>query len=417
MDRSFWSAKDSCIHLLFEEQAARNPDNIAVCHGAQSLTYQALNQRSNKLAHALLKKGVQRHEAVVIYLEEPMEQITAIFAVLKAGAVFVCLDTAYPMKRLKQIIDQVRPKHILSNLNAFNVSDICSVAEDFIDATTIIDYGTGFFEDAIDSNPNLPQNPKDPLYIVYTSGSTGIPKGILQCHGSSCQYMEWQSKRFDIKPGKRVGQWASIAYDASYSEIFGALCFGATLYVNDAALRGNASAIAEWILDNKINTIQLIPSFCRLVLESFKHFALRQQNQLKQNLEYMMLAGERLPIELAREWLDFFQDKPKLYNLYGPSEIVLATEHLITESSLQKKSIPIGHPFLGRNILILDENKKLCGIGCPGEIYIQSPYVHLATSTKRQKQTESICKIPCMTIIPIRYIKQVIEVDGSIFMN
>lgn len=216
--------------------------------------------------------------------------------------------------------------------------------------------------------------------------------------------MEWQSNLFKIHSAKRVGQWASITYDASYSEIFGALCFGATLCISNNADRKDPAAIADWLITEKINVIQLVPSFCSLVLQSFVTRYPSPQNNLS-HLEYVLLAGERLPVEFARVFQHYFKNATRLYNLYGPSEIVLTSQYLVDELPENLTNIPIGCPFTGRQILILDKYNQLCPLRVPGEIYIKSPYLTLGYYKQLEESARVYIQNPLHNDYPDRVYK------------
>lgn len=394
IDHSGFS-KDKCLHELFESCVERNPSDIAISYHGNQISYDDLNKRSNQIAHGLIELKVQRNQPIAVMLETGIEQVASLLAINKAGGVFVCLDQVYPINRLKQILEEVKPICFISDHACLHKYDkflrefqqeighqmyIVNIAANQNAAFAMSgDYYIphDFFMSCELTNPNLNLSPSNHVYIVYTSGSTGRPKGILQANGNSSQYMEWQSNQFQIEPKKRVAQWASITYDASYSEIFGTLCFGATLCMPNPEDRVDPRAMADWLVREKINVIQLVPSFCKHVLQNIiSKYPVYVEDKLKY-LESVMLAGERLPIELAREWQNYFNGKTRLYNLYGPSEIVLTTQYLIGDLSPYLNSVPIGAPFAGRQILILDKYQQLCAIGVPGEIYIKSPYLTL----------------------------------------
>lgn len=376
-------AKNKCLHEHFERWVEVTPKTVALSYQGNEVSYQELNQRSNQIANRLMKLDVEKGQIIATMLEVGVDQIATLLAINKIGGVFVCLDQAYPTMRLKQILNEVMPACII-----LDDSGLCAHHQSFVSFQQEIDREICIMnlsddrsievqgnEASLFTSLNLDILPTDPVYIAYTSGSTGKPKGIVQTHGCSSQYMEWQSRQFQIGPQTRVAQWAAITYDASYSEIFGALCFGATLYIAESSIRKDPYAMMEWIVSEKINVIQLVPSFCKLLLQCFITKNAKQERDILLHLECVLLAGERLPIELAREFQAYFNGKPKLYNLYGPSEIVLATQYLVNKLPLVSDNIPIGAPFAGRQILILDKNHSLCPLRIPGDIYIKSPYL------------------------------------------
>lgn len=379
------------IHQLFERQAELNPNAIAITFEHENISYSKLNARSNCIANALLNIGIQTQQPVILLLENGCAQIAALLAVLKASATFVCLDPCHPTKRLQEIISEVTPPIVIVDLVcAHRHSELfgqLGKAEFMIlllDAENIEAQGTGlskrvygqkFLETCSTTNPNINVNPSASAYIVYTSGSTGKPKGIVQSHQSFLQFITWQSQQFNIRAPQRFAQWASIAYDASYCEIFGTLCFGATLCMATASVRYNPKFLVQWLREEGVTILQFVPSFCWQMLEILKDEGQNRDYHPLPDLKYLLLAGERLPVDLANTWLYAFPNPPKLYNLYGPTESVLATYYPVTDVDPDRHSIPIGYAIDGREILILDRDGQRCPTGVSGEIYIRSQYL------------------------------------------
>lgn len=377
------------IHELFEEQAEREPNAPALSFNGQQMTYAALNEGSNQIAHGLLQMGVACGAPVAIMLDSSPRQIMVLLGILKIGCHFVCLDPNYPAARLKMILAEVKPSCLvceragLKNQNSLIeqvqqesscllvVIDQKEHAEE-VSPANLVD-GSSWFQTCEKRNPVCRVSPTELAYIVYTSGSTGQPKGIMQTHESFCQFIEWQSRQFKIQAPRRIAQWAAITYDASYAEIFAALCFGATLCLAPSELKADPAAVVNWARREKISLLQLVPSFCRQVLEILEaENPAPNQNPLP-DLEFMLLAGEMLPVELTRAWFGLFPGcPPQLYNLYGPTESILATYYRVSQADKQRHLIPIGQAIAGRQILVLDQQKQLCPIGVKGEIYIRS---------------------------------------------
>ncbi|MGB9182076.1 MAG: amino acid adenylation domain-containing protein [Pyrinomonadaceae bacterium] len=392
-----WGLVDSyrqkqCLHQMFEAQVERNPHALALAFQDQSLSYAELNARSNQLVHALRSQGLRPRQRVAICLHSGPSQIIALLATLKAGACFICLDPHHPASRLRQILDEVTPAVLISESACLNIREtlfrqfrdeqdyklvLMDDAESLPEQGGVAEAqdGSHWLETYPTSNPAALVSPRDLAYIVYTSGSTGRPKGIMQSHHSFCQFVEWMSRQFGIEAGKRIAQWASITYDAAYAEIFSALCAGATLCMTTAETKGNPLAALQWVRSEKIALLQTVPSFCRQLLQTIEaEGGSREDNSLR-HLEWMLLAGEALPVSLARMWRERFFAGPKLCNLYGPTETVLATYHVVEEISEEQRSVSVGQAIEGRQILILDKQQQVCPVGIAGEIYIRSPYL------------------------------------------
>jgi len=380
-DRSAVEPVGRSVHQLFEQQVTRDPHATAVSFNGEQFTYGELDQRSNQIAHGLLESGIRRGQPVAVMLDTSVLQIAALLGVLKAGCHFVCLDDRYPAARLEQMLSEVGPPCLIAG-----AAQLASHAELLSGDTVVLDEEN--FVNCARTAPEVEVGPDDLVYIVYTSGSTGRPKGIMQTHAGLCQFVEWKARQFGITPGKRIAQWAAITYDAAYDEIFGALCCGATLCMTGALVRSEPQAVAEWLRDEQISLFTTVPSFGRQVLQML------QTDERELNMEAMLLAGEALPVSLADAWLQQFPQGPRLYNLYGPTESVLATYQHVSGSDLMRRSIPVGRAIDGRHLLIIDQHGKLSPIGGTGEIYIRSPYLSRGYVAQPEQTAQAFVQNP-----------------------
>lgn len=380
-----------CIHQLFEAQVDRIPGATALSFNGERVTYAQLNAMSNRIAQSIIRLEASPGRPLAVMLDTGVQQIAAILGGLKSGRPFVCLDPKYPAARINRILQDADPSCLISD--SLCMSAHLGVVRQFMEAGAEkviislsdrkaegagIDLATCYLdlvEEQSSNNPNLVIDPSDSAYLAYTSGSSGSPKGIVQSHAAFCQFIEWQSRQFKIGDKGRVAQWASISYDASYCEIFGALCFGATLCLADRATRHDPNALAAWLRNERITLLQVVPSFCNQLLQGLDSVVAGNGANPLPDLKWMLLAGEALTVDLVAKWTALFPRGPKLFNLYGPTESVLATYYEVGEADLNRRSIPIGVAIDGRQILILDKNKQLCPIGIRGEIYIRSGYL------------------------------------------
>jgi amino acid adenylation domain-containing protein len=380
------------IHELFEEQAEREPNAPALSFSGRQMSYAALNQGSNQIAHGLMQLGLAAGTPVAIMLDSSPRQIMVLLGILKIGCHFVCLDPNYPASRLKMILTEVKPSGLVCECASLKTQNslIEQMQQESVCPVIVIDQdeqtegvspansvdGSSWFQTCPMRNPVCKVSPTELAYIVYTSGSTGQPKGIMQTHESFCQFIEWQSRQFQIQAPRRIAQWAAITYDASYAEIFAALCYGATLCLAPSELKADPAAVVNWARSEKLSLLQLVPSFCRQVLQILEAENPAPDENPLPDLEFMLLAGEMLPVALTGAWYALFPGcPPNLYNLYGPTESILATYYPVSEADVERHLIPVGRAIAGRQILVLDQQKQLCPIGVKGEIYIRSKYL------------------------------------------
>jgi amino acid adenylation domain-containing protein len=338
--------QDKCIHELFTAQVEKTPDAIAVVFQDQHLTYQQLNHHANQLANYLQSLGIGAEVPVGICVERSLEMAIGLLGILKAGAAYIPLSPNYPFERLSFILEDVQPpviltqEHLLDKLPSSWSQVICldSEWEDI----------AGFGEE----NPANKATPENLAYVIYTSGSTGKPKGVLVPHQGLCNLVQAQIQRFDVNPDSRVLQFAAFSFDASVSEVFMALCSGASLYLDTSEKLLPSSSLIELIQDKQITHITLPPS------------ALAVLPTADLPIKSLIVAGEACGSDLVAQW----SSNRRFFNAYGPSECtVCATIAECTDSS---KKPPIGRPISNTQVYILDKHLQPVPIGVTGEIYI-----------------------------------------------
>ncbi|WP_032916764.1 non-ribosomal peptide synthetase [Streptomyces rimosus] len=381
------------VHELFRAQAAARPDAVAVRHGGRGLTYAALDAWSDRIAARLLRLGAAPGRFVSVLLPTGTAQTAAVLAVAKTGAAFAVLDPESPELRLRAVLADAEPLCVLADEGC-----LTGLPE-------LWDRGAGRFAgvpvEPLPSEPQPSDGPEagahppvpsapvtgdDALCLVYTSGSTGAPKGIALPHASLTQFADWQGERFGIGSHSRIAQWAPFTYDAAYTEVFAALCHGATLCVPPDETRRDPVAMAAWLGAERITQIQTVPGFFAVLTEALE----RDETELP-DLEHVLLAGEVLPPSLAAAWAERTV-RPRLHNLYGPTECVLATHRELAPGEGFTRSVPIGRPIAGREALVLDHRGRPCPVGVAGEIHLRSDF--LAGSYHRRPEESAKAYVP-----------------------
>ncbi|HKN83791.1 MAG TPA: amino acid adenylation domain-containing protein, partial [Pyrinomonadaceae bacterium] len=329
----------------------------------QTLTYGELDIASSNLANYLLETGATKGATVAILLEDPVEVITAILGTLKAGCVFVPLESATPEKRLLSMLSLVEPQwcvvqeKFVEHVNDSAAKVICVADKDF----------TSYFNPR---RPNIQLSPDDMCYVYFTSGSTGQPKGIAGRRKGIDHFIRWEVKTLGVGPDTRVSQVLPFSFDGSLRDIFVPLTAGGAICVppgKDTLL--DARAFVEWIDSQRVNIIHCVPSLFR---------ALGNQDlksDLFPDLKYILMAGEPLLPSDVKRWMEVFGDRIQLINLYGTSETTMAKFiYFVKPSDHERRSIPIGQPMEGAAALIVDAKGRPCPRGAVGEIYIRTPF-------------------------------------------
>ncbi|MHC5777988.1 amino acid adenylation domain-containing protein, partial [Nostoc sp.] len=348
---------DKCIHHLFQEQAERTPNNIAVAFENLQLTYTELNARANQLAYYLQKLGVKSEVLVGICVERSLEMIVGILGILKAGGAYVPLDPAYPQERLALMLEDAQTsvlltqQHLLEGLPAHNARTIC------------LDIDWEIIAQENKENLTLRISAENLAYVIYTSGSTGKPKGVQIAHQNLVHSTTARIAYYQ----ERVTSFlllSSFAFDSSVAGIFWTLCSGGILYLPQEGLQREVPKLVELIDQNHISHLLTLPSLYALLLEQAK------PRQLI-SLRTLIVAGEACPTELVQRHLKL-SSETSLFNEYGPTEGTVWSSVYHCCSSKLKTQVPIGRPIANTQIYLLDSHLHPVPLGVPGEVYISS---------------------------------------------
>jgi len=339
--------KDKCIHQLFEEQAERTPENIALVFEDKQLSYRELNARANQLARHLQRLGVGPEKMVGICLERSIEMVVAVMGILKAGGAYVPLDPKYPSGRLAYILEDTAVSVLLTQESLVNK------LPSWFGQTLCLDSVWESIKLESEENLNTIIDPNHLAYIIYTSGSTGKPKGVMVTHAGLPNLAQAQIEQFQLPPSSRILQFASLSFDGSIFEIVMALRIGATLHLADQDSILPGSGLVELLTEQAITTAVLPPSvLAALPAESFPE------------LQTLIVAGEACSAELTAQW----GRGRRFFNGYGPTE---TTVWATTAGDLSAdRNPPIGRAIANTQVYVLDMNLKPVPIGVVGEVHI-----------------------------------------------
>ncbi len=348
--------RDKTIVDLFEQQAASTPRAIALVGPAQQLSYQELSDRSNRLASLLTEQGVRAGDCVGIYLERYLEAIVAMLGTLKAGAAYLPLEVDYPIERIEYMLQDSKASVVLTRpaLGA-------ALADSFliIDVTTLGDDQTGQSLATADESVAAGLSPERLAYVMYTSGTTGTPKGVLVSHRNVVRLVS-KPTYVPLDTSTRILLTGSLSFDATTFEIWGALLNGGTLHLVDKPVLLDTALLGAALQAYAINTLWLTsPLFNHHVDNGLDIFA---------PLHYLLVGGDKLSpphVNRVRSRL------PELHliNGYGPTENTTFSVccHLQAPSY---QVIPIGKPIGNSTAYILDQDGQVQPIGAIGELYV-----------------------------------------------
>ncbi len=342
--------EDKTVAQLFEEQAARTPEAIAVDFNGQTLTFAELDRQANRLAHLLRKKGVQAETFVAIFLPRSLETVVAALAVLKAGGAYLPIDSEYPQERVEYMLKD-------SGVSIVITAD--DLAERFAaQDMTIVSLPSARAEIAKEPDDPLKIaiDPENVAFIIYTSGSTGQPKGVLLRHRGAVNFFRNMVEGFDLRAGKAMLQLASFGFDAATSEIFSALLGGARVQMIDKETLLSTEKLIDFIDRKKVTTATIPPSLLTLLPEDRLH------------LETVASVGDACSWELAER----FMKNRRFINGYGPTEGTIGAIWAQADPAHRHDTttVPIGRPNPNVRIYLLDADLHFVPVGVPGEIHI-----------------------------------------------
>ncbi|RXT13597.1 non-ribosomal peptide synthetase [Ammoniphilus sp. CFH 90114] len=345
--------RDKAVHQLFEEQVEKYPDRIAVVFENKQLTYRELNEKANQLAHTLRQKGIQAGDRIGILVERSMEMIICTLGVIKAGAVYVPLDPAYPPERIQYMLSDCGVSMLLIHRG---------LADPVSFAGSIFDLDKEDWLQAVTSNPPSLTEPEHLIYVIYTSGSTGQPKGIAVEHRNVVNLVTGlkQQVYYAATEPQRFALLAAYIFDSSVKHMFFSLVHGHTLVVAPEQVRVDGAQLVEFFERHDVAISDGTPTHLQLLLAS---------SARDLSLQHFLTGAEALSMELVRSIRTRFSRSLQITNLYGPTECTVDTTSYVVTGT-ESSSIPIGKPIPNYQIYLLNPQNNLVPIGIPGELCI-----------------------------------------------
>ncbi len=341
--------EERCIHELIEERAYQDPERTAVRFNQQRLSYGELDRRSNQLARRLQTLGVGPETIVGWCVERSPEMLVGLLGTLKAGGAFLPLDPAYPRERLEYMLHDTRVSTVLTQQR------LRDCVPEGPNQLICLDSDWESIAQEDDGRPDCKAEPHNLAYIVYTSGSTGVPKGVLVEHKSLTNVICAQIPEFKISPESRVLQMLSISFDAAIGEIFRTLAGGATLCLASKEELLPGPGLIDILRDERITTVTMSAAALG---------ALPLVNGELPDLQTLTVGGEACLPELAARW----SKGRRFINGYGPTETTIGAT-LATEWNLDRRP-PLGRPLPNVEVYVLDRWMRPVPVGTPGELYI-----------------------------------------------
>lgn len=369
-------------HFL-QDSARTHPDKIAVVDGAESITFAGLDRASDRLAAVLAAAGVGTGDRVGIFVPKSIGAIVAIHGILKAGAAYVPIDPAAPPARAAYIAENCGIRVLLSSAKKFAALEDLLGRQHAIQRVVFVDAAeadgalqvpvTRWREvaDSTDPVPPLRAIENDLAYILYTSGSTGVPKGVMISHRNALTFVDWAHGEIGVTAEDRLSSHAPLHFDLSIFDLFVALKAGATVVLVPDGLSSFPFRLAEWIEQQKITVWYSVPTILSLLVRSgdlsrFRYEALRT----------IIFAGEVFPVKYLRDLMTKIPH-PAYYNFYGPTETNVITYYRVPVLAEDRTvPIPIGIACANMDVFALDDQAQVVSRpGNVGELYARGSFV------------------------------------------
>ena len=366
--------RDTSIGELFDLQASRTPDAVAVVHRDRSLSYRELRHRADQLAAFLRNAGVGPDTLVGIYTERSIEMLLAVLAVVKAGAAYVPLDPAYPQARIAHMLSDACPPMVLTEARfASRLEGMapCIISVDALDAVS--------GGDDISVLPPL-GTPANLAYVIYTSGSTGRPKGAMVHRQGFVNLLHWYIRQFDLRADDKVLLLSSFSFDLTQKNIFSMLLVGGQLHL--PASEDALSGAGDYVERHGITYLNCAPSaFYPLLADG----GARRLSSLRQ----VFLGGEPIRVALIHDAYRGLSQVPRIHNTYGPTEASDVVSFHTWDPRIAVSTLPIGRAIANTRLYVLDGHRQLLPQGAVGELYVGGDgvgrgYLHLAALTQER---------------------------------
>ena len=374
-----------------EATAPRLPEKIAFHNGTEGLTFGQVSRAARGIGTFLAERGLER-EPVVVFMEKHPKSVAAFFGVVYSGCFYVPIDEEMPLYRVELIFKTLNPRAVLCD------EKTRKAAED-------LGYTGGLYgyEEAAACQPDQElldriresQLDTDPLYIVFTSGSTGVPKGVAACHRSVIDYIEQLSATLGFNEDTVFGNQTPLYFDACLKELYPTIKFGATTYLIPKSLFLFPVKLVDYLNEHKINTVCWVVSALTMIsgLGALK-------KKVPQYLHTIAFGSEVFPIRQFNLWREALP-QAKFTNLYGPTEATgMSCFYHVDRDFTEGEAIPIGRPFPNTGILLLTEKNEPAGPGETGEICIRGTCLTMGYYRMPEKTAECFVQNPLNDAYP-----------------
>jgi amino acid adenylation domain-containing protein len=375
---------ETSIPARFEKIVSRYPDQMAIQCDDQAITYKKLNQAADRLAHYLRQHGVQAGMPVGICVTRSVEMAIGILAILKAGGAYLPLDPAYPQERLSLMLEDSRALLIVTQDRLVQKLPSHGYRVVYVDATDTLN-------NPLEYTSKSQVNAGHLAYVMYTSGSTGTPKGVKISHANVLKYLQAINSKLCINPNDVYLHTASFSFSSSVRQLFLPLLHGAKILIATHEQTRSPRLLLELIRNRGVTVCDTIPSFWRHLIQSIELLEPELRTALHESkLRLLLFSGEILSWDIPKALVGKFGDQTRMVNIYGQTETIGTSVYSIpTEPNSRNGTVPVGRPFAGTQIHILDSQRQPLPIGVEGELYVEGPCVGCGYLNRSELTAES----------------------------
>ncbi|HZB43822.1 MAG TPA: amino acid adenylation domain-containing protein, partial [Pyrinomonadaceae bacterium] len=347
-------ALDKCLHELFEEQAARTPEAVALVFEGERLTYGELNASANRLAHHLIAVGVGPEVIVGFCVERSPEMVVGLLGIMKAGGAYMPLEPEYPRERLAFMLRNAGGRVLLTE------KKFAGLLPQEAERVVLIDEERERVAPRDERNPSSGVAADNLIYVIYTSGSTGEPKGAMLAHRGVSNCLLWLQQTHRLAAADRVLLKAPLSFDSSVWELFWPLLVGAGVVIARPGEQRDSAYLVDLIARARVTTVHFVPSMFQVFLEE-------KGVEACDSLRRVVCGGEALsPAGVAR-----FRERlgAELHNFYGPTETSIGSINWPCDEVADRRTLPIGRPVANTRSYILDRHLRPVPVGVHGELH------------------------------------------------
>lgn len=375
---------------LLEASANRFPDRIAFQDEKKQITYSELEDAAKRVGSAISEQG-ETQKPVAIYIEKGVDVIIAMMGIVYSGNVYTVIDTEMPKERIEKIFSTLNPTAIITDQKHYDA------ATELCEKTYLIDNAlSAEINEQELLNIRSAQIDTDSVYILYTSGSTGIPKGTVINHKNVLAYSEWAVRTFNYNEDTIVGNQTPFYFSMSVTDIYATLRAAAKLVIIPKICFSFPIKLTEFLNENKVNLIYWVPSAFGIV-SNFKLFDIGKPEYLKT----VLFAGEVMPVKYLNYWRDNLPEDTVFANLFGPTETTdICTYYVVDRDFEASESLPIGKHCDNCNVFILKSDGKKANVGEEGELYVRGSFVAAGYYNNPEKTAEAFVQNPLNTAYP-----------------